>query len=66
MNFMTALEEAFALFDKDGDGCINSEELFTVMKSLGQKVTAEETKRMIQKVDKDGMEFTQFEALPVY
>ena len=66
MNFMAALEEAFALFDKDGDGCINSEELFTVMRSLGQQVTAEETKRMIQKVDKDGNKFTKFELLSVY
>ena len=29
------LKEAFALFDKDGDGYINHEELVTVMRSLG-------------------------------
>ena len=48
------LREAFALFDKDGDGCITSAELLTVMKSLGQATTDRETKEMIQRVDKDG------------
>lgn len=48
------LREAFALFDKDGDGCITSAELLTVMKSLGQPTTDRETKEMIQRVDKDG------------
>ena len=31
--------EAFALFDKDGDGTISTKELGTVMNSLGQKPT---------------------------
>jgi calmodulin len=29
-------KEAFALFDKDGDGTITTKELGTVMRSLGQ------------------------------
>ena len=31
--------EAFSVFDKDGDGTINSSELATVMRSLGQNPT---------------------------
>lgn len=55
------LREAFALFDKDGDGCITSAELLTVMKSLGQPTTDRETKEMIQRVDKDGNGLIDFE-----
>ena len=46
--------EAFALFDKDGDGTISTKELGTVMKSLGQKPTAAELADMINEVDADG------------
>jgi len=49
------MREAFALFDKDGDGCITSSELLTVMCSLGQPATDEEAKRMIHQVDTDGL-----------
>jgi len=48
------MREAFSLFDKDGDGCITSSELLTVMCSLGQPATDEEAKQMIQQVDRDG------------
>jgi len=49
------MREAFSLFDKDGDGCITSSELLTVMCSLGQPATDEEAKQMIHQVDTDGM-----------
>jgi len=49
------MREAFSLFDKDGDGCITSSELLTVMCSLGQPATDEEAKRMIHQVDTDGL-----------
>lgn len=55
------LKEAFSLFDKDGDGCITSEELLTVMQSLGQHATLEETKEMIHRVDKDGNGLIDYE-----
>lgn len=46
--------EAFALFDKDGDGCITTSELGTVMRSLGQDPSEEDLQDMINEVDVDG------------
>ena len=48
------LREAFALFDKDGDGLITSAELLTVMRGLRQAATEDEIKEMIRNVDIDG------------
>jgi len=49
------LEEAFRLFDKDGDGNITSTELQSVMNSLGQPVDIRQAFDMIMSVDKDGI-----------
>jgi hypothetical protein len=38
-------KEAFKLFDKDKDGYISSDELATVMRSLGQNPTSTEVRR---------------------
>ncbi|KAF5445574.1 hypothetical protein F2P56_034618, partial [Juglans regia] len=46
-------KEAFSLFDKDGDGCITTKELGTVMRSLGQNPTEAELQDMISEVDAD-------------
>ena len=46
-------KEAFQIFDKDGDGLITTKELGTVMRSLGQNLSEEELKSMIEDVDKD-------------
>ncbi|XP_047945565.1 calmodulin-like protein 8 isoform X1 [Salvia hispanica] len=57
------LQEAFSLFDKDGDGCITIEELGTVIRSLDQNPTEEELHDMINEVDIDGngtIEFAEF------
>nr|GMD80252.1 calmodulin-like protein 11 [Ipomoea batatas] len=56
-------QEAFNLFDKDGDGCITVEELATVIRSLDQNPSEEELQDMINEVDADGngtIEFTEF------
>jgi len=48
-------QEAFSLFDKDGDGTITTKELGTVMRSLGQNPTQAELQDMINEVDADGL-----------
>ncbi|MBA0863258.1 hypothetical protein Goshw_018714 [Gossypium schwendimanii] len=50
---MAEFKEAFSLFDKDGDGCITTKELGTVMRSLGQNPTEAELQGMINEVDAD-------------
>ncbi|CAL4935605.1 unnamed protein product [Urochloa decumbens] len=47
-------KEVFNLYDKDRDGFITSEELGTVMESLGENFTESELKAMIKAVDADG------------
>mmetsp|Transcript_12665 Transcript_12665/g.11277 ORF Transcript_12665/g.11277 Transcript_12665/m.11277 type:complete len:175 (-) Transcript_12665:279-803(-) len=47
--------DAFKLFDKDGDGVITVEEIFSVFQSLGFKqYTKSEVKKMVKAVDVDG------------
>ncbi|KAL6001136.1 Calmodulin [Asimina triloba] len=50
---ISEFKEAFSLFDKDGDGCITTKELGTVMRSLGQNPTEAELRDMINEVDAD-------------
>ncbi|KAK4629180.1 Calmodulin [Fulvia fulva] len=55
--------EAFALFDKNGDGEITAEELGAVMRSLGQNPSDSELKDMINEVDVDqtgSVDFSEF------
>ncbi len=47
-------KECFQMFDKDGDGTINTNELGTVMRSLGHAPDEEELEEMIDDADEDG------------
>ncbi|XP_033736461.1 neo-calmodulin-like isoform X1 [Pecten maximus] len=48
-----ALREAFKMFDRDGNGYIDAEELRLCMMNLGEKLTQEEVEEMIREVDVD-------------
>ncbi|XP_064633952.1 neo-calmodulin-like [Lineus longissimus] len=63
---ITAFQEAFSLFDKDGDGSITTKQLGTVMRSLGQNPTEAELQEMIGEADECGnsnISFPEFLAL---
>lgn len=55
------LKEAFDLYDLDGNGRISVNELYSVMKNLGEKCSMEDCKRIISKVDADGDGCVNFE-----
>ncbi|KAF9649947.1 putative calmodulin [Thelephora ganbajun] len=60
---ISEFKEVFSLFDKDGDGTINTEELGTVMRSLGLDPTEAEIRKMINEIDSDGdgtIDFREF------
>ncbi|TVT99350.1 hypothetical protein EJB05_55283 [Eragrostis curvula] len=63
---MLAFQEAFSLFDKNGDGCITMEELAAVTRSLGLDPSDEELTDMMREVDTDGngiIDFHEFLSL---
>ncbi|KAF0914666.1 hypothetical protein E2562_031127 [Oryza meyeriana var. granulata] len=63
---MVAFQEAFLLFDKNGDGCITLEELAAVTRSLGLEPTDQELNDMMREVDTDGngiIDFQEFLSL---
>ena len=56
------IDHAFLLFDKDGSGAIDVNELKDAMKALGIFIKKEELRILMNKVDKDGSgEIDQFE-----
>ena len=60
------LLEAFKVLDKDGSGSISEVELRQVMTNIGEKVTDEEIREMIQEADIDGdgqVSFKEFAAM---
>ena len=60
---VTEFKDAFAAFDVDGDGTIDTGELGTVMRRFGQSPTDEELQAMVEEVDADGdgtIDFKEF------
>jgi hypothetical protein len=53
-------KEAFSLFDRDGDGTIDADELGTVMRSMGHQPTEEEIEDMIREVRMPSRCFSSF------
>ncbi|PAA91558.1 hypothetical protein BOX15_Mlig001728g1 [Macrostomum lignano] len=54
------MKVAFQMFDKNGDGKISSNELMEVMTKLGEKLTMDEVKEMINEVDVNNDGFTDY------
>nr|CAA66148.1 CaMF [Fagus sylvatica] len=60
---ISEFKEAFSLFDKDGDGCITTKELGTVMRSLARTQLRQSCRTLINEVDRDGngtIDFPEF------
>ena len=60
------IKEKFLLFDADGSGSINKEELGAAMRYMGQNPTEAEVQTMLESLDKDGtnvLEFPEFLSL---
>lgn len=58
--------ETFDLFDKDGGGAIDCDELADVFKSMGREPDMEEIRRLVAKVDIDNsglIEYDEFSQL---
>lgn len=48
------IQEAFRVFDKDGNGLISPEELHEVMNHLGENLSKSDIEEMIREADIDG------------
>ncbi|KAG8373795.1 hypothetical protein BUALT_Bualt11G0062300 [Buddleja alternifolia] len=55
------LKEAFGLYDKDKNGKISASELHAVLRSLGEKCSIKDCRKMIGSVDVDGDGCVNFE-----
>ncbi|KAG6397717.1 hypothetical protein SASPL_143887 [Salvia splendens] len=55
------LKEAFDLYDKDKNGKISANELHSVLRSLGEKCSLKDCRKMIGSVDVDGDGCVNFE-----
>ena len=66
MTFEQQLRETFELYDVDGSGGLDQEEITQLMATLGHDLTDEEVSDMIAEVDKDGngdIDYDEFVAM---
>merc|ERR1711879_480217 len=66
---LASYKEAFALFDKDGNGVITASELGAIMRSLGQQPTESEVQDILNEVDADSsgsISFDEFVKMMVH
>ena len=60
------MQEAFKVFDQDGGGTISPEELSAILLNVGEPVTMDDVKALIDAIDEDGdgeidlVEFSEF------
>ena len=47
-------ESTFNLVDTDGDGLLSAQEMQSVMKALGEDITAERADTIVKTIDTDG------------
>ncbi|XP_068327933.1 probable calcium-binding protein CML25 [Pyrus communis] len=59
------LKDAFSVYDIDGNGSISAEELYEVLRSLGDECSIDECRKMIGGVDSDGDGMISFEEFKV-
>ena len=55
------MRQAFKVFDIDGNGLIDAQELLQTMKNLGEDLTENDVKAMIKAADKNGDEKIDYE-----
>ena len=60
------MRQAFKVFDKDGNGLIDSKELRETMKALGEKLSKADVKAMIKAADENGDGKIDYEGLISY
>ena len=51
--------QIFQMFDKDGSGAIDAEELHEALKSMGHNLSKEDVSKMMQDADDDGKSHRQ-------
>ena len=51
---LNEIQDSFDLFDKDGTGTIDAEDLWVVMRALGCEPRKEDIKKLVGEVDKEG------------
>ena len=54
LSALTEFRDAFSLFDKRGDGKIDSDQVGDVLRALGLNPTEVDVKKIVQEIDPDG------------